>query len=220
MGDERALDAFIAGYSAPAAGPYFNGLELLGIADRGADLHMGKRIGLERDRVVRLRDDCLARLEEAEDALVRLGAIGPERPADSGGFEAWAEAVFAAANDVLASESAEAVTHLLGYVLGEAYATLDALALLSRLRDTSPDDLWMRVQDLSLEQERATAERRLARLAAHALLPTPVQVAAGLAGHAVSDAAPSGGHAGRAARAEAAATAVAEQARAAELALM
>jgi len=211
-------DAFLAGYSAPAAGPYFNGLELLAIADRSSDLTVGKQIGLERDRVVGLRTAALARLAEAEDALERLGARPPERPEDSSGFEAWAQAVFDAASGVLFPDSAEAVARLLGYVMGEAMATLDATAILSRLRDLKPDDLWMRVQAESFEQERKTAERRLARLAAEPRLPEPVQVLAGLAGHAVSEAAPTGGHAERAARAATAARAVADHADAVDVA--
>jgi hypothetical protein len=212
-------DAFLAGYAAPAAGLYFNGLELLAVADRTSDLTLGKQIGLERDRVVRLRNTSLARLEEAELALERLGATAPDRPVDSGGFEAWAQAVFDAATEVLVGESAEAVLRLLGYVMGEAEATLDAAAILNRLRELKPGDLWMRVQAESFEQERAAAERRLGRLAAHPLLPEAVQVLAGLAGHVVSEAAPTGGYAARAVKAESAARAVAEQAEAVEAAL-
>ncbi|MGH9222686.1 MAG: hypothetical protein ACRD2W_02535 [Acidimicrobiales bacterium] len=213
------LDAFLAGYAAPAAGRYFNGLELLAIADRASDLAVAKQIGLERDRVVRLRDASLARLAQAEEALDRLGATPPERPPDSSGFAAWADAVFDAAGKVLAADSAEAVARLLGYVLGEAVATLDATATLSRLRELKPDDLWMRVQGESFEQERATAERRLGRLAAHELLPEPVQVEAGLAAHALCEAATTGDYAARAARAEAASRAVEEHATAVEAAL-
>jgi hypothetical protein len=214
-----ARDAFIAGYSAPAAGPYFNGLELLAIADRGSDLALAKQIGLERDRAVRTRDECLAHLARAEDAAERLGATPPERPEDASGFAAWAEAAFAATEEVLVAGSAESVAHLLGYVMGEAMATLDAIAILSRLRELDPENLWMRVQGESFEPERATAERRLGRLAGHALLPEPVRTAASLARLAVGEAAPEGSYAERAAKADTAARAVAEQARAVEEAL-
>src|SRR2546430_2704127 len=100
----------------------------------------------------------------------------------------------------MAAYSSEAVIHLLGWVLGEAVATLDAIAILSRLRELAPEHVWMRWQGESLEGERKTLERRLARLAAHPLLPEPVQVAAALASHAVSAAPPSGSFPGRAGR--------------------
>lgn len=213
-----AREAFLAGWVPPAAGPYFNGIELLAEADRGAPVELAKRIGGERERVVRQRDVALAGLDRADDLQRALGLDPRPRPHSSEEFGAWAEAVFAAVTDRLTG-SPHAVVHLLGYVMGEAAATLDAIAILRRLRDVGPEHLWMRVQADSLERERQTAERRLARLASHELLSEPVRTSIALAAHAVSEAAPSGSYEDQATRARAAVEALAEQAAAIEEAL-
>lgn len=180
-------DAFVAGYAPPAAGPYFNGLELLAEASRGADISLAKQIGTERDLVVQKRDAALARLDYVEMLVAALGVDAIARPIDAGGYAAWAEAVFEAVNAALEPGSAESVAHLLGYVMGEAMATLDALAIVARLRPYAPEHLWLRLQRDSLEHERTTAERRLGRLAAHPLLPEPVQTATAMAAHHTAD---------------------------------
>lgn len=214
-----ARTAFRVGYDPQVAGLYFNGLELLAEADRDADGRTAAQVGEERERVVGQREAALARLDETDRRLAALGARPVPRPQSAGNYAAWTEAVFDAARDAMASDSPEAVAHLLGWVLGEAVATLDVLAILSRLREMDPEHLWMRLQADSLERERQTAERRLGRLAAHPLLPEAAQVATALAAHAVAEGAPSGSHAGRAARAQAAALSVAEQAPLIEAAL-
>ena len=217
------VEAFLAGWTPPAAGPYFNGVELLAEADRGAPVELAKRIGTEREKVVAKRDAALAGLERADHLQRGLGLEPQPRPGPSEEFGAWAEAVFAAVTDHIAAVrqpgSAAAVVHLLGYVLGEAMATLDAVAVLCRLRDLAPEHLWMRVQADSLEREREAGERRLARLASHELLSEPVRTATALAAHALAEAAPSGSYEGQAARAEAAVAALVEQATAIEAAL-
>lgn len=216
-------EAFLAGWAPPAAGPYFNGIELLAEADRGAPVELAKRIGGEREKVVAKRDAALAGLDRAVELQRALGMDPLPRPERSDEFGAWAEAVFAAVTDHVAGAagagSAASVVHLLGYVLGEAMATLDALAVLCRLRDLAPEHLWMRVQADSLERERETGERRLARLAGHELLSEPVRTATALAAHAVAEAAPSGSYEGQAKRAEVAVTVLEEQAAAVESAL-
>lgn len=179
------LQAFLLGYLPRAAGPYFNGLELLSEAARsaGADQAVGIRIGEERERVVAHRDEALAALDRVGDLLAATGVPVVARPQDSGEYAAWADEAFEAVSGAVAGESTEAVHHLLGYVLGEALATLDAIAILAGLRELVPDHLWMRLQGDSLERERATAERRLGRLASHPLLAPPVQEAAARAAH-------------------------------------
>lgn len=204
--------AFAAGYAPRAASPYFTGLELLAQASRASDLELEKQIGEERDRVVQRRDEALARLDETEQLLADAGAQPVARPPDASAYEAWTDAVFDAFNEVIEPGSAQAVLYLLGHVLGEAMAVLEAFAVLSRLREVSPDHLLLRAQGESLESERSTAERRLARLASHALLPPPVQEATAMAAHVVAEAAPSGGHRGRAERATTAARELATQA--------
>lgn len=181
-----ASEAFRAGYVPPRAGLYFNGLELLAEASRAAGVELARVIGTERDRVVARRDDALALLGEAEALQRALGVEPVEWPADARAYAAWAAAVFARLAPALGPGSPEAVAHLLGYVLGEAVATLDASALLSRLRASRPDNLWMRVQGESLEQERQAAGRRLARLASHPLLPEAVRAATAMAAHRTS----------------------------------
>jgi len=213
-------EAFVAGWVPPAAGPYFNGIELLAEADRGAPVELARRIGGERERVVQQRDAALAGLDRADDLQVALGIPAQPRPQTPEEFGAWAESVFTAVTDHIAAVhgagSAHSVVHLLGYVLGEAAATLDAVAVLDRLRDLAPDHLWMRVQADSLERERETGERRLARLASHELLPEPVRTSTAQAAHAVAEAAPSGSYEGQAARARAAMQELVEQAAAIE----
>jgi hypothetical protein len=201
------------------AGRYFNGLVLLAEAARGADIPLAARVGEERERVVGTRDESLARLDQVEDLQVALGAEPVERPANAEAYPEWAADAFDAFRAAMAGDAPEAVAHLLGYVLGEAGATLDALAILSRLRDVAPEQPLLRLQGDSLERERAVGERRLARLAAHPLLPEAVQLATALAAHVVSEAAPSGSHAGRATRAEDAVRRIADQAAAIEAAL-
>jgi hypothetical protein len=218
-GPVKVLDAYLAGYAPQVAGLYFNGLELLAEADRGAAVTLAKAVGEEREKVVARREGALSDLDRTERLQASLGAEPVARPEDAGGYEAWTEEVFESVTAAMAAYSPEAVAHLLGYVLGEAVATLDVIAILSRLRHVDPEHVWMRWQGESLEGERQTLERRLARLAAHPLLPEPAQVAAATAAHAVSGATPSGGHAGRAARADEAARLVAEQASAVEAAL-
>ena len=116
--------------------------------------------------------------------------------------------MFESVSSGLPPGSAESVAHLLGYVMGEAVATLDAIALLARLREVAPaDTLWMRVQNDSLDRERAQAQRRLGRLASHPLLPDGAQLAAASAAHEVTGQA--------AASASAAVAELAERARAA-----
>jgi hypothetical protein len=208
----RPADAFGAGFAPQVAGLYFNGLILLDEMGRGAEGRLATLVGEERERVVGRREAALARMEETDDRLARLGARPVSRPDGAGEYTTWTEAIFDTVRDVMASDSPEAVAHLLGWVLGEAIATLDVVAILSRLREIEPEHLWMRLQGDSLERERQTAERRLSRLAAHPLLPEPVQVATALAAHAVAEGAPSGGYAGRAARAETAVVDLGEQA--------
>jgi hypothetical protein len=205
------------------AGLYFNGIELLGEADRWADVTLGRRIGDERDRVIGRRDDALARLDQAERLSAHLGAEPVARPHDSTEYAAWAEGIFDAVAQALAGDPDEAVAHLLGFVLGEAIATLDVLASLSRLRELAPENMWMRLQADSLERERATAERRLARLAVHPSLPERARTASALAGHVVSEVGPSatasGSETARAARADAAVRSLIEHAASIESAL-
>jgi len=179
-------DAFVAGYSPSAASPYYSTLTLLAEAARGADQELAQRIGDERDRAVGRRDDALAHLDRTDQALAALGARPPEGPVDATGYADWVESVFAAADTVLAPGSAESVAHLLGHVLGEGMATLDALAVVARLRDAAPDHMLLRVQAQSLEHERATAERRLGKLAAHVLLPAAVQASTASAAQAIA----------------------------------
>ncbi len=180
-------DAFVAGYAPSAASPYYSGLALLAEAARGAEGELAHRIGQESDEVVRRRDDALARLDRTADALAALGAPAPDRPADATEYAGWVESVFATADAVLAAGSAGSVAHLLGHVLGEGMATLDALAIVWRLREAAPDHVLLRVQAESLEHERATAERRLGKLAAHPLLPATVQRATASAARAIAD---------------------------------
>ncbi|MFP5320100.1 MAG: hypothetical protein ACLGI2_17630 [Acidimicrobiia bacterium] len=216
-------EAFLAGWVPPTSGRYFNGIELLAEADRGAPVELAKQIGGERERVVRQREAGLAGLDRADEMQRALGLEPLPRPATAEEFGAWAEAVFSAVTDHVATTSGPgspcAVVHLAGYVLGEALATLDAVAILCRLRELAPEHLWMRVQADSLEGERQAAERRLARLASHELLSEPVRTAIALAAHAVAEAAPTGSYEGQAARARAAVEALAEQAAAIERAL-
>lgn len=215
--------AFLAGWVPPVAGPYFNGIELLAEADRGASVELAKRIGGEREQVVQQRDAAVVNLDRADELQRALGLEPQPRPDRSEEFGAWAEAVFGTVTDHLVTTrgpgSAEGVAHLLGYVMGEALATLDAMAVLCRLRELAPDHLWMRVQADSLERERETGQRRLGRLASHELLPPDVRTATALAAHAVAEAAPSGSYEGQAARARAAVEALAEQAAVIESAL-
>lgn len=201
MRSVNARTAFAAGYAPRAASPYFSGLELLTQAARAADLELDKRIGEERERVVQRRDEALARLDETERLLAQVGAQPVARPPDAAGYAMWTDAVFDAFNEVIPPGSPEAVAYLLGHVLGEAMAVLDAFSILSRLREGSPDHLLLRVQGESLEGERVTAERRLGRLASHESLPERVQAEVAMAAHVVSQAAPTGGHGGRAERA-------------------
>ncbi len=212
--------AFLAGYVPPSSGPYFNGLELLAQAERGATVELARQIGAERDQVVARRDAALAGLDRSEALLGELGIEPPARPEEAAGFEAWAEAVFAVVADALAARhgagSPQAVAHLLGYVMGEAVAILEASALLERVRDLAPDHLLMRFQADSLERERQTATRRLGRLASHDGLPEAVRTATALAAHAAAEAAPTGDHLHRAARAASGAAEVAAQAAAVE----
>jgi hypothetical protein len=128
--------------------------------------------------------------------------------------------VFDAFNEVIPPGSAQAVAYLLGHVLGEAMAVLDAFAILSRLRVGSPEHLLLRAQAESLEAERSTAERRLGRLASHELLPARVQAEVAMAAHVVAEAAPTGGHSGRAERAATAARDLERHAGAIEAAFM
>jgi hypothetical protein len=215
----RARTAFLAGYEAQVAGLYFNGVELLNETDRGAGPPLATRVGEERERVVGLRDDAVRRLDETARLAAALGAEPVAPPGDAAAYSAWAEAVFESVRATMAGDSPEAVAHLLGYVMGEAVATLDVLATLLRLRAVEPDHMWMRFQAESLERERETGARRLGRLAAHPLVPEAAQVATALAAHAVAEAAPSGSYGGRAARADTAAAEVAHQASAVAAAL-
>jgi hypothetical protein len=177
--------AFLLGYLPRAAGPYFNGLELLAEAARtaGEETQVAIRIGEERERVVARRDEALHALDGVEDLLAAAGVPAVVRPHDAGEYAAWADGVFDAVSGAVPGESIEAVHHLLGFVLGEALATVDAIAILARLRELAPDHLWVRLQGDSLERERATAERRLGRLASHPLLAPAVQEAAARAAH-------------------------------------
>lgn len=169
-------NSFLLGYLPPVAGVWFNTVALA--AEGGFDDCEpvgGYDLALTR----------LARIDElaAEAGIVALRPRG-EDPADYG---AWAEAVFAVATDALAAEPPAAVAHLLGYVLGEAVATLDALSVVNRVRAAlPPEHLWARLQRDSLERERGTAERRLGRLATHPLLPEAARESAARAAHLVS----------------------------------
>lgn len=176
-------DAFIAGYAPSAASLYFSSLLLLAETSRIADSDLVARIGDESDRVVLLRDGALAEVERAGGALCRLSVEPPDRPAQADSYSGWAEAVFEAVNATLPPGSAEAVAHLLGHVLGEGMATVDALAVLSRLREVAPDHVLLLLQAESLEHERATAQRRMGRLAAHPLLPAAAQLEVASAAH-------------------------------------
>lgn len=178
-------DAFVAGYSPSAASPYYSGLALLAEASRAADGPLRNRIGAESDVVVLRRDAALAHVDRAADALAALGAPSPPPPTDVTEYPEWVEAVFDAVNGTVAAGSPESVAHLLGHVLGEGLATLDALAVVWRLREAAPDHVLLRVQGSSLEQERATAERRLGRLAEHAVLPAGARTAAASAERAI-----------------------------------
>lgn len=179
-------DAFRAGYAPSAASPYFSSLALLAEAARAADDGLARRIGEESDGVVSRREEALANVDRTAGALAALGVPAPDRPADATEYAGWVESVFEAANAALAPGSAESVAHLLGHVLGEAVATLDALAVLGRLREAAPDHMLLRVQGQSLEHERATAQRRLGKLAAHALLPATVQASTASAAQAMA----------------------------------
>lgn len=180
-------EAFVAGYAPAAASPYYSGLALLAEAARVAGANLLRQIGDESDHVVGRRDGALAQIDRAADALAALGAPAPGPPADVADYPGWAEAVFDAANAAVAPGSPEAVAHLLGHVLGEGMATLDAVAILSRLRRLAPDHVLLRVQGDSLEHERATAARRLGRLASHPLLAAAAQVATAAAAHDIAD---------------------------------
>ncbi|MGH9279282.1 MAG: hypothetical protein ACRD12_14395 [Acidimicrobiales bacterium] len=178
-------DSFRAGYIPSLAGRYFNGVQLLTEASRGAGVDLARVIGTEREAVVGRRDEAFALLDEADRLQRAVGVVPLERAEGAAGYAEWSEGVFATVGAALGPGSPEAVAHLLGYVLGEAVATLDAIAILSRLRAVTPDHMRMRVQGDSLERERQTAERRLGRLAAHDLLPEEVRTAAALAAHRV-----------------------------------
>ena len=200
-----ARDAFVAGYAPSAASPYFSSLALLGEAARGADEALLHRIGEVSDRIVLLADAARANVARAEAAMARLGVRRrPPPPTDADSYGDWVEAAFAAVTDALTPGSPEAVAHLLGHVLGEGMATLDAVAVLAELQDVAADHLLMRVQAQSLEQERATAERRLTKLAAHPLLPAAVQALAATAASRAAAGAVPGPLAGVAAEVEAA----------------
>jgi hypothetical protein len=204
--------AFVTGYATQVAGLYFNGVALLDEAARGADGPLAIGVGEERERVVGLRDETLRRLDETAAGAAALGAEPVAPPGDASQYSNWAEAVFDAVRARLVPDSSEGVAHLLGFVMGETVAILDVSAVLNRLRELAPEHMWMRFQADSLERERATATRRLGRLAAHPLVPEAAQVATALAAHAASEAAPTGGYLTRAIRADAAARQVAEQA--------
>ena len=211
--------AFRAGYLPQLAGLYFNGVELLTQVAKGAQGPLAIRVGEERERVVGQRAHALAHVDETASTLTALHAATVRPPSDAAAYATWTEEVFGAVQAALEPGSAEAVAHLLGFVMGEAVATLDVLSILSRLRDLDPDNPYMRLQADSLERDRSTVERRLGKLAAHPLLPEDAQVATALAAHAVTDGAPAGSHASRAGRAAAAAQAVREQAEVAEAGL-
>lgn len=164
------------GYLPPVAGVWFNTVALVAEG------------GFEDREPVDGYDVALSRLAQIDELATEAGIVAlrprAEDPADYG---AWAEAVFAVASDALGAEPPSAVAHLLGYVLGEAVATLDALAVVNRLRAAlPPEHLWVRLQRDSLERERETAERRLGRLATHPLLPEAARESAARAAHLVS----------------------------------
>ncbi len=173
--------AFVAGYAPSAASPYYSSLQLLGEASRGAATGLLERIGDESDRVVALRGAAAAEVARAGAALAALGAVVPPPPAGAEAYPDWVEAVFGGVSGALEPGSPEAVAHLLGHVLGEAMATLDALAVVARLQGVAAEHLLLRVQAQSLEHERARAERRLGRLAAHPLLHESAQSLVGVA---------------------------------------
>jgi len=179
-------DAFVAGYAPSAASPYYSGLLLLSEASRAADANLLRQIGEESDHVVGRRDEALTYVDRAADALAALGVPPPRPPGEVADYPEWVEAVFDAVNGAVRPGSAEAVAHLLGNVLGEGMATVDALAILWRLREAAPDHMLLLIQGSSLENERATAERRLGRLAAHPLLPPAVQTATASAAHRIT----------------------------------
>jgi mRNA-degrading endonuclease toxin of MazEF toxin-antitoxin module len=215
----RRQRAFLAGYLPQMAGLYFNGVQLLAQVSRAATGRLAAQVGEERERVVGHRDEALARVDESEVQLAALGGEPVERPEDAEAYPAWTEAVFEAVQGAVEPGSPEAVSHLLGYVLGEAVATLDVIAIVSRLRELDAENLYLRVQGESLERDRATVERRLGKLTAHPALPEGAQVATALAAHAVAEGAPSESHRARATRATAAVQTVAEQAAVARSAL-
>jgi hypothetical protein len=180
-------DAFVAGYAPSAASPYYNGLTLLAEASRAADPNLLRQIGDESDQVVERRDEAFTHVDRTADALAALGVPSPAPPPEVADYPEWVEAVFDAVNGAIRPGSADAVAHLLGHVLGEGMATLDALAIVWRLREAAPDHMLLRIQGSSLENERATAERRLGRLASHPLLPAAVQTATASAAHRITN---------------------------------
>jgi hypothetical protein len=184
-----AHDAFILGYTPPLIGIYFNGVELLTAADKGANPELARRIE-ERIQAFESRQaSVMGNVRLVQTLLAKHGLKVESPPRVPEEFHSWCKQIFAQVHTALSGpEQIEgAALHLFGFIFGDASLTLNLGAFVHLFLDASPEHAFLleQAQALSLSQEKvekqltqALSLPALAKSTQEAAQPAPAILAA------------------------------------------
>ena len=164
-----ALSAFLLGYLPTTLGAYFNGLELTAALASQDGEELALRV-LRRQQDLGARGEQLAgELRQVAELLLAAGLAEPATPTTPPQYHSWCEQIFDAVQDKLRREPLLGALYLLGFILGDAWVTLNLSGIVSYFLAASPHEPFLNAQAAALAQELEKAQRQLAKASAHPL---------------------------------------------------
>lgn len=156
-------DAFLLGYlPASQLGLYFNSAELLLANDDDGSGELAARINRQMTILHDRQPAVVAGVERIDELCTALGLQMPDPPRQPAEFHPFSQNVFTAVSDRLRdAEPAAATAHLVGFLLGDIWGTLNLTGLTLYLLAAEPEHPRLRAQAAALARE---AERLLGQL--------------------------------------------------------
>lgn len=165
-----AREALVLGYLLPTIGTHFRSLELLSSTDPGGSASLRQRLAQRTASLLGQRDETVRDIRQAESLAHKADVRSLPAPHDAETYARWVEHLAQGTHGAL-SEVAPGVEawHLLGFLLGQVWSTLNLGGVLLHLRTGSPDHAQLASKIAELRSEH---DRLLLRLDGVARQPT------------------------------------------------
>lgn len=164
-----ALSAFLLGYLPTTLGAYFNGLELTAALATPDSAELALRVRRRQQDLDARAEQLAGELRQVGELLVAAGLAEPVTPTTPPQYHSWCEQIFDSVQDKLRREPLLGALYLLGFILGDAWVTLNLSGIVSYFLAASPQEPFLNAQAVALAQQLEKVRRQLAKADTHPL---------------------------------------------------